>query len=348
MKKKIAIFQPNLTIGGIEKSLINFLNELDESKYEVDLYIFNKGDFYSLIPNYVNVIKLKKKNSLTQFVNFDFLYKHYNLKLDEKEYDVAIDYNGYNNICSLGALKVKSKKKIIWLHNDIKVKYKYEWKYRVLYHFMKDKFQYFDLVVGVSKKAVESFKEMQNNIPCKVIPNYINTKEIIKLSQEKVDFKVNKKKINFVCLGRLHYQKGYDLLLPIIRKLVNERKDFHLYFIGDGKRRTELETQVMNLGLRDYVTFLGAKKNPYAYLSQMDALIFNSRYEGQGMVALEAKCLGLDVIMPKHLEKYTSVVKGADNVLDALVEVKKKEKKVDELVSYNKNITKSINEILGD
>lgn len=348
MKKKIAIFQPSLTIGGIEKSLINLLNELDENKYEVDLYLFNKGDFYSLLPKYVNVIKLKKKNFFTQFINFNFLYKHYNLGLEKKEYDIAIDFNGYNNICSLGTLQVKSKKKIIWLHNDIKVKYKYEWKYRVLYHFFKDKFQYFDLVVGVSKKAIESFKEMQKNIPCKVIPNYINTKEIIKLSQEKVDFKVNKKKINFVCLGRLHYQKGYDLLLPIIRKLVNERKDFHLYFIGDGKRRTELEMQVMNLKLRDYVTFLGAKKNPYAYLSQMDALIFNSRYEGQGMVALEAKCLGLDVIMPKHLEKYTSVVKGADNVLDALVEVKKKEKKVDELVSYNKNITKSINEILGD
>lgn len=348
MKKKIAIFQPALTIGGIEKSLINFLNNLDKNKYEIDLYLFNEGDFYSLLPSYVNVIKMKKSAFLTQFVNFNYLYKHYSLKLGLKEYDIAIDFNGYNNICSLGALKVKSRKKIIWLHNDIKVKYKYEWKYRVLYHFLKDKFKYFDLVVGVSDGAIDSFKEVFKNIPCKVIPNYINTKEIIELSKEKIDFKVNKHKINFVCLGRLHYQKGYDLLLPIIKKLLNERRDFQLYFIGDGKIRTELETQVMNLGLRDYVTFLGAKKNPYAYLAQMDALIFNSRYEGQGMVALEAKCLGLDIIMPKHLEKYVSVVKGVDNVLDALVEVEKKEKKIDKLEKYNKNITKSINEVLGD
>lgn len=348
MKKKIAIFQPELKIGGIEKSLINFLNQLDNSKYEVDLYIFNKGDFYSLIPSYVNVIRLKKKAFYTQFINFNFLYKHYNLDLERKEYDIAIDYNGYNNICSLGALKVRSKKRIIWLHNDIKVKYKYEWKYRVLYHFFKDKFKYFDLVVGVSIGAIDSFKELFNEIPCKVIPNYINTKEIIELSKEKIDFKVNKKKTNFVCLGRLHYQKGYDLLLPIIKKLVNERKDFHLYFIGDGKRRAELETQVMDLGLRSFITFLGAKKNPYSYLSQMDALIFNSRYEGQGMVALEAKCLGLDVIMPEHLEKYVNGIKGVDNILDALVEVKKKDKKINKLVSYNKKINESINEILGD
>lgn len=348
MKKKIAIFQPCLTIGGIEKSLINLLNNLDESKYEVDLYMFSKGDFYSLLPNYVNVIKMKKRAFLTQFINFNYLYKHCDLKLGTKEYDIAIDFNGYNNICSLGALKVKSKKRIIWLHNDVKVKYKYEWKYRVLYHFFKDKFKYFDLVVGVSDGAINSFKEVQENVPCKVIPNYINTKEIIDSSKEKTRFKVDNRKINFVCLGRLHYQKGYDLLLPIIKKLLNERKDFHLYFIGDGKSRTELETQVMNLSLRDYVTFLGAKKNPYPYLAQMDSLIFNSRYEGQGMVALEAKCLGLDVIMPKHLEKYVSEVKGVENVLDALVEAEKKEKKVNKLEKYNKEITKSINEILGD
>lgn len=348
MKKKIAIFQADLTIGGIEKSLINLLNNLEEDKYDIDLYLLNAGDFSSLLPKYVKVIKLKKRAFLTQFINFNLLYKFYNLKLKLNEYDIAIDFNGYNNICSLGALKVHSKKKIIWLHNDIKVKYKYEWKYRVLYHFFKDKFKYFDLVVGVSNGAIESFKEVQKNIPCKVIPNYINTEEIIRLSQEKINFEVDKKKINFVCLGRLHYQKGYDLLLPIIKELVYERKDFHLYFIGDGKRRTDLEKQVLNLGLKDYITFLGAKKNPYAYLSKMDALIFSSRYEGQGMVVLEAKCLGLDVIMPKHLEKYVEGLKGVNNILDALVKTKKKEKKINKLDDYNKEIFKSIDEILGD
>lgn len=348
MKKKIAIFQPDLTIGGIQKSLINLLNNLDKNKYEVDLYMFSKGDFYSLLPSYVSIIKLKKRAFYTQFINFNFLYKHYNLEVGTKEYDVAIDFNGYNNICSLGALKVNSKKKIIWLHNDIKEKYKYEWKYRVLSYFSKDKFKYFDLVVGVSSGATSGFNSLFPDIPTKVIPNYINTNEIIASSKEKINFKVNKKKVNFVCLGRLHYQKGYDLLLPIIKKLVNERKDFHLYFIGDGKERTELETQSMNLGLRNYITFLGAKKNPYPYLALMDALIFNSRYEGQGMVALEAKCLGLDIIMPKHLEKYVSGIKGVDNLLDALVETEKKDKKINKLDKYNKEITKSINEIVGD
>ena len=37
MKKNIAIFEPNLNIGGIEKSLINLLKKIDYDKYNIDL-----------------------------------------------------------------------------------------------------------------------------------------------------------------------------------------------------------------------------------------------------------------------------------------------------------------------
>ena len=37
--KKIAIFQTDLNFGGIQKSLINLLNNIDYKKYEIDLYL---------------------------------------------------------------------------------------------------------------------------------------------------------------------------------------------------------------------------------------------------------------------------------------------------------------------
>ena len=43
MKKNIAIFQTDLGIGGIQKSIINLLNNLDYKKYNVDLYLLSKG-----------------------------------------------------------------------------------------------------------------------------------------------------------------------------------------------------------------------------------------------------------------------------------------------------------------
>lgn len=345
MKKKLAIFQYDLTIGGIQKSLINLLNNLDKNNYEIDLYILGKGDFINLIPAYVNVINIKSGIKKIPFFN---IIQKINLFNTDKVYDISIDYTGYNALVSSLSLKVKAKKKVLWIHNDLKEKYSYEWKYRVLYKTNKTKFDLFDEVVCVSSGAAKGFKSLTNySKKITVIPNYINSEEIINKAQEFIDFDVDKEKINLCCLGRLHYQKGYDILFPIIKKLLNERRDFHLYIIGSGKIKSDLETKVANLGLDNYITFLGAKKNPYPYLNKMDALIFNSRYEGQGMVTLEAKCLGLQVIMPKHLEKYCQEVKGTDNILDTLVELTKKKKNYNKLEEYNKDITKNIKKLLG-
>lgn len=343
MKKKIAIFQSDLTIGGIQKSLLNLLNNLDEKKYEVDLYFLKNGDFSPLVPKWVNVIKLNSWMAKVPFFKITYAF----CKRINKEYDLAIDFNGYNAYVSALTLKTKAKKHIIWIHNDLKTKYENEWKYRALYNSNKSKFSMFSTVVCVSKGALYGFSYLtgiEDN--CYVIPNYIDVEEIIEKSKENIKYKVDDKKINFVCLGRLCYQKGYDLLLPIIKKLTHERRDFHLYFIGDGEERVDLEEQARNIGIDRYVSFLGAKKNPYAYLNKMDSLLFYSRYEGQGMVLLEAKTLGLEIVMPKHLEKYCDGVSGVDNFLDALVEMKKTKKKINHLDSYNASISKEIKKLL--
>jgi len=56
--KKIAIFQENLTVGGIQKSLINLLNNLDYSKVSVDCYVVNDVNFYT--EGISKKVKLKK------------------------------------------------------------------------------------------------------------------------------------------------------------------------------------------------------------------------------------------------------------------------------------------------
>ena len=49
--KKIAIFQSDRRVGGIQKALVNTLEELSSPEYDVDLYLFDAGqqtDFFSL------------------------------------------------------------------------------------------------------------------------------------------------------------------------------------------------------------------------------------------------------------------------------------------------------------
>lgn len=350
-KKRIAIFTDNFNVGGIQKSLVNLLNNNDYEKYDIDVYVANyENNFFDVNPN-ANIIRFNKTSSILKFIPFNFAYKIYNPIVLNKEYDLAIDFDSYQMHTAIGALKCKSKKKAIWIHNDIQIKIKEEFKYRILHFFFKDKYDYFDTYCAVSQGALDSFKEInknKNKDKCYlVIPNYIDTKEIADKLKEKSDIKVDKEKVNIVTVGRLCHQKGIDIMLDNIKQLSNVRKDFHLYIIGDGDEKEKLIEQMKRLDLEQYVTFLGNQKNPFKYLKEMDLFYLSSRYEGQGMVILEAKSVGLDVLIPKHLEKYCPPIKGVDDVLLYLKKYKRsnKTKKFDDLNDYNNNIRKELNNL---
>ena len=60
--KRIAIFQDNFDVGGIQKSLCNLLHMFDYDNYVVDLYLSEKKSFWALdFPEQLNVKYLKKQ-----------------------------------------------------------------------------------------------------------------------------------------------------------------------------------------------------------------------------------------------------------------------------------------------
>ena len=344
---KIAIFVDNLNVGGIQKSIINMLNNIDYKKYEVDLYMFNSETFYT-IPNEVNIIKLKKPLKLLQFIPFELAKAIYKPKILGKEYNVSIDFDSYQMHTAIGALKCNSNKKAIWIHNDIPIKLKEEIKYKILYLFFHKKYKYFDIYNAVSEGAMESFKTLikYNDKEYNVIPNYIDTFEIKEKLKDNIDIEIDNKKFNIVTVGRLCHQKGIDIMLENFKALTKYRIDFHLYIIGDGPDREKLNKLCCDYNLENYVTFLGNQKNPFKYLKQMDLFYLSSRYEGQGMVILEALAVGLDVLIPKHLEKYCPYVKGYNDPLKYLKNYKKgNDKKFNYLKEYNNEITKKLNKL---
>lgn len=345
--KKIAIFQTDLNVGGIQKSLINLLNNIDYDKYEIDLYLTNKDNYFNNELNKnVNVLYLKKLPYFTRFIYFNILNKFYKNKITKK-YDVAIDFNSYSMDTSLNAINCEANKKVIWVHNDIKIKLKEEKKYKILYTFFKSKYKKFDTYVAVSNGALNSFKEYHNypNKKYMTIPNIIDTKNIIKKSKEKCDIEINNNLINICSVGRITHQKGFDILINDIKKLIKYRTDFHLYIIGDGEKLDSLKKLTAEYKLEKYITFIGKLANPYALMNKMDAFVLESRYEGQGMVFLEAKCLGLDIVMPKHLEKYVEGIKGTTDIVKSLNDLEKHKKEINELKKYNDAIIKEINEL---
>ena len=348
--KRIAFFQDNLDVGGIQKSIMNLLRNFDYENYQVDLYLSEHKSFWEVdFPEQLHIKYLRHIPRMYSFVPFDLARKMVSLDFSDvtEPYDVAIDFNSYQFSCALGALTVPARRRVMWIHNNVLVKLENEWKYQILWHNFKDKFKYYDEFVAVSKGVIEPFKEASGMYDKKftVIQNTIDTREIYDKAAEELDFTVDADKLNFVTMGRLCHQKGYDIMLDAFRELVERRDDVHLYIIGDGEKRMLLEYQRDSLGLTDYVTFLGQKTNPFAYMDKMDAFVSTSRYEGQPLNIMEARALGLPLYCTKNLEIYSEGLRGCEDLVGAMAAAERVEKRRDDLRAYNAEIISRVKQL---
>lgn len=99
-----------------------------------------------------------------------------------------------------------------------------------------------------------------------------------------------------VAVGRLTYQKGFDLLLQAWAEVCRRVSGWQLAIVGDGELRSALSAQAESLGLAGCVTFVPAMKDVVAVYRDASVLAMSSRYEGFGMVLLEAQTVGLPVV----------------------------------------------------
>ena len=143
----------------------------------------------------------------------------------------------------------------MFIHNDVEIKYKNEWKYRVLWHCFKGKFKHFDAFVAGTASIIEPFRRLSGvtDKPYSSIHNFIDVEAIRKKAEEPTEVTVDESCVNFVALGRLVHQKGYDIMLNYFGDACKTREDLRLYIIGDGEDREALEKQCEELGLKEAV-----------------------------------------------------------------------------------------------
>jgi GalNAc-alpha-(1->4)-GalNAc-alpha-(1->3)-diNAcBac-PP-undecaprenol alpha-1,4-N-acetyl-D-galactosaminyltransferase len=119
-----------------------------------------------------------------------------------------------------------------------------------------------------------------------------------------------------MAMGRLHPQKGFDLLLTAFAQIQSKYPDWHLTILGEGPMRAELEALRVRLGLIDRVHFLGSVKNVDAHLRQADLFVMPSRFEGFPMALCEAMACGLPVLTADCLSGPREIVRdGVDGIL---------------------------------
>jgi CDP-glycerol glycerophosphotransferase (TagB/SpsB family)/glycosyltransferase involved in cell wall biosynthesis len=124
----------------------------------------------------------------------------------------------------------------------------------------------------------------------------------------------------FVAVGRLSPEKNHERLIRAFAQFRAKRKAGRLYILGDGPLKTRLREVVNEVGAGDYVTLTGALKNPYLVMDRADYFVMSSDYEGQPMVILEARVLGLPVLTTAFDSVTSAVPEGSGLVVDRSVD----------------------------
>lgn len=355
--KKILITAHSLEIGGIEKALINLINNLKD-KYDINLILEKKeGELLELLPSNVSVEEYRvseSKNIIKRKLSNFFRFLDWKNK-NKNKYDFSICYATYSLPGKKLALTA-SKKNAIWIHGNYSLICKDN--NETIKFFKLMELEKFTKCIFVSKDALLSTINLYPIIKNKsyVCHNYVNEEEIIKFSKCDINYKKDNE-VLFVNVGR-HEEESKKLsrLINVANKLNENGYNFKILMIGDGPHHNNYIDLVNQYNLNDKVIFEGMKKNPFPYYNIADCVVLTSEYEGYPVVFLEALTLNKPIISTKVsdyeelLDYGVFVEKNEDEIYNAMENFINKKIRINKkfnIENFNKEIDKKIDETIN-
>jgi glycosyltransferase involved in cell wall biosynthesis len=303
----LAIFTPSLE-GGIGRFVVNLAREFMARGYVVDVVTIKTGP--RDIPHEgVSITDLRTGRtfrSLFSLVSY----------LKEKKPRALLSALFHANLVAIFAkiLSGSNTRVVVTEHVALKEELKRQpilkrWMFKFFINFfypkafkvtagsvgVKDDLMY----VGVPDKKIE------------VIYYPIINQELFKSAEGEVDEKwLNNSQIPVVlAIGRLTEQKDFSTLIKAFN-LALKIVEAKLIIIGDGYEKPNLVKLIADSVLNDKIFLLGHKQNHYPYFKKANLFVLSSKYEGLGIVLVEALALGVPVVSTDCPSGPSEVLKG--------------------------------------
>ncbi|HOZ53138.1 MAG TPA: glycosyltransferase [bacterium] len=282
-KIKILYIIPSLNSGGAERFILDLIYNLNPEVFETSLLLFSgQGFFYSEAISRGLGVKVLKKRFKIDILNFYNIYRHIR-KIKPDIVHTQLGGDIYGKI----AAKLAGVKSIVSTEQNVLVNDN-----KIIKFFKKKTAEFSDKIIAISSAVKRDIIE-NYQISSEKINLIFNGISVEKFQQDRKN-NFNKNQIVFGSIGRLTSQKNFSLLIEALSKIKN--KNFKCLIAGEGELRDKLEKEIERYGLGNKVELLGLKKDIKGFLSDLDFFVLPSKWEGLGVVLLEAGLSRLPVL----------------------------------------------------
>lgn len=273
--------------GGTERVTTLIANGLAEHNFKVSILNLFGGDdpFFELNKGINNHALFSKKISMRKnYLSAIWKIRKYVINND---IDILIVVDSISCIFSVPALfGLKKIRHICWEHFNYNVDLGVSLRSKGRLWAAK----YCDDIVTLTERDKYLWKTNISRIKANIVTIYNPTPYEGPEINPSLEHKV------VLAVGRLTHQKGFDLLLNSWCEVIKEKPDWILKIVGGGEDEDDLKAQAAKLGITNNVIFIPPTKDVAEYFKTASIFCLSSRFEGFGMVLLEAKAFGLPVV----------------------------------------------------
>lgn len=297
MKKNIVVVVSAMNMGGAQRVASILCDHWSQNGYVVTListFTGEKMNHYQVNKD-VALKYLSNSPFFPKNKTWDLFWKLIHLRklIKSQNPDVVISFLTRVNVASaLATIGIKSSLILCertWTPFR-SLKQKYFWMYRILFK-------------GVDRIIVQTDKSktwLSQNFPdsnVKVIPNpIVHPLPLHNERSVRPNSLILQNKKVILASGRMHNDKGFDLLIRAFSQVKDKYADWYLIVLGDGEERDGLNRMLFDLEISDRVYLPGSVGNVAEWYERADLFVLSSRVEGFPNVLLEAMAYGLPCI----------------------------------------------------